>query len=263
MNKAVSRFSFRRVKMVLDFYRRPALRYLGICAGVILLMAIIAALPAGAVMSGLRSSLTGFVIGFMWYMSPLVFATQGSPEITALLPARGIEKFCAILLFCVIFVPLTIGVCWTVPALMFSDVPSIGSVVMFGLFTMSTNDYPYMTVFWLVQYVTPFVTALWIALASRRRSAMRVVAGIFGVLIALWIGGAIIGVIAVYTIMRYSPTVMEQMTECVNSHEMLSVMNGGSNGLIGVSFIILSVILAGYIALALWQSYRKVAQKQI
>lgn len=249
--------------MVLGYYRAPIRKQLIIFALCELAMFTISALPIHPNLSFFQTGLSGYVITFLWWLGPLAFSAEGARELAATLPARGSEKFCAIMLHSLVVVPALLFIVWTLPQLIWNWVPPIWVVVAPGGDpTLSVDFLKYAGIFAIAQLFVPFVTTLWVVLAARKSAVLRGVLAAFGAQVALMISGMIVGVIAVVILVRRGACMLEQMSETTTPSEILEVMNTGSGGLVEIGMIVIWTVVSCYLAFALWRSYRLVAYKQ-
>ena len=261
-DSVINRFSLRRMMMVLGYYRAPLRKQLIIFAICELAMFIISALPIHPNLMFFQSGLSGYVITFLWWLGPLAFSAEGSRELAAMLPARASEKFCAMMLHCLIIVPALLFLLWTLPQLIWDYVPPLWKILN-PVETQFTMDFmKYAVVFSIAQLFVPFVTVLWVVLAARKSAVLRGILAAFGAQMALMISGIVVGVFAVFILVRQNLGMLEQMKDTATPSEVLEVMNAGSGGIVYIGMTAIWTLLTLYLAFALWRSYRLVAYKQ-
>lgn len=248
--------------MVLGYYRAPIRKQLTIFAICELAMFTISALPIHPNLTFFQAELSGYVITFLWWLGPLAFSAEGARELAATLPARGSEKFCAIMLHCLIVVPVLLILLWTLPQLIFDYVPSVWQVLAPRDPSVTVDFLKYAGIFAIAQLFVPLVTTLWVVLAARKSAVLRGVLAAFGAQVALMISGMIVGVVAVAILIKCNADKLEQLCDASTMTEILEAMNNGSGGLVEIGLIAVWTIVTCYIAFALWRSYRLLAYKQ-
>ena len=262
----MNNYSAARVMMVADYYRRPMLRMAAVCAVVTAALYLLVTLPAVARFTGFFQAIASTLMSMMFYLGPLVFADENSRQLAVLMPARASEKFTVIALWSFIAVPFVIGATWTVLwiATMWTDT----ALPVWDLYKSALESHlpgyvPFLYAFRVLQDLIPMVIVMWVVLASRRGIVAKAVLAAIGTLVALGLAGVIIGIFAVYLMIRINAGSLEQLQGARDANDMLELMNIHSDGFVYMAMGVLLGIIVLFELFALWRSYKLVAHRQV
>lgn len=153
----VNRFSWGRVMKIAGYYK-PALRTQLILYP---LVALVSGLSAGFAMkyphTGILTGLLVTAMVFMLYWGPTAFSRKSSRQIEVMLPALASEKATFIILYCMVFLPLLIGVPYNIGEAVMELLLGLGGGEMFnglGNLKVWTKEH--------VQNLIPLVTCMYV-----------------------------------------------------------------------------------------------------
>lgn len=241
----VNRFSWGRVTKIAGYYR-PALRTQLILYP---LVALVTGLSIGlsekyphiAILTGLL--VTAMV--FMLYWGPTAFSRKSSRQIEVMLPARASEKATFIILYCMVFLPLLVGVPFYLGQELMELLLGVDSSEMF-------NGFASLRVWTIeqMQELVPLVTCMYVVCRSKTsRTSKGILYSILSLVALGVIGGLLAFMMVVAEIPYTEPQMLGKDLELKATIENINT--------------IISVITVVYVGVMIWLTCRTIKRIQL
>lgn len=249
--KNTNGFSGHRFMMVVRYYISRMKWFFVICLLIsiaLLILADLAGLEDGDAMAGAVIGLLSYLAG----LAPLKYAKRENLEISLTLPAKGAEKFLAVMLISFIVVPV----------LVYGPV-FLGSWIMYGSpyynFILEDNEVArrllssdWQIFYSIAAFIAGISSCLWGVFASRRLKVLYGVIGYFAIPVTLFLAGVIWGVICAFRIMSDVETGVADDIDPIQLIDMSAPL-----------FKWLASGLVIYAIFALTKTWRAICRKQI
>jgi membrane protein len=241
----VNRFSWGRVMKIAGYYK-PALRTQLILYP---LVALVSGLSAGFAMkyphTGILTGLLVTAMVFMLYWGPTVFSRKSSRQVEVMLPALASEKATFIILYCMVFLPLLIGVPYNIGEAIMELLLGLGGGEMFngvGNLKVWTIEH--------VQELIPLVTCMYVVFRCKTsRTSKGILYSILSLVALGVIGGLLAFVMVVADIPYTEPQLLGKDLE-------LKATIDNINAIIGVIAVV-------YVAVMIWLTCRTIKRIQL
>lgn len=253
-------FSWGRVVEFGQYYAPQLKKQLLIYAIVSIVCALLTFLPVSGIAQVGIFTICWTVIPYMFYLAPLVFAKGGDQRIvTRLIPARASEKFMFYLIYTLLVIPAVVYILPYAAGQIYLEIPAVRTDELSAMIELQTRrSVGLITVLNLLSAVSGVLTCLFTVLYFRHNRLIKAVISVF----IVQIGVGIIGIFwGASEFMRgvddgragdYNPqncnlvdTVIDEMSH--PSPYMICTL----------------AILAVYVGIMLWMSYRAVKKKNL
>lgn len=254
------RFSWGRIWRFGLIYQHSLKRQLIVYGIISVISAIITLLPLSSGIQMAFFSLFGSILGFLYYLSPLVLSKWGDTRmIMDMTPALPIEKFLFFMFYFLILLPLVVFGPTLLSQYLYFYIPSIQTEPLLGLLHLSF-DYDYNTIAKYTQGCGFTLTCFYVILSCRGNRTLKGILAVFGMMAALGILGGIFGFTMALNDDFYYTYAMES-----NSEDPYATSVGMDHILtdLRIPLICLNVCFFIYNIFLLWASYRRLSHPKI
>lgn len=189
----MNRFSWHRVLDFGKIYQYSLRRQLTVYGILSILTTAFGLLPFGPVTQMGLYSVFGTIIGFAYYLSPLVLSKWGDTRMVMnMTPALPIEKFIFFMIYFLVLLPIILYVPTTLGQWLYLQIPSIQTEPMLRILHLAF-DYDYNTISKYLQGGAIMLTCFYVVLNCSGNRTLKGILAVLGIMFGLGILGAVFG----------------------------------------------------------------------